>query len=176
MPLWFAKVGETLKIGVISDTHMPSRSLKLPQRLVDGLQGVDLILHAGDWIAEEVAVRLAEIAPVDGIAGNNDGEEIRNRFGRQKVLTLEGIRIGLIHGDGYHKSTPERAFEAFRELQVAMVIFGHSHIPYKRMHQDVLLFNPGSPTDKRFEKRYSYGLVTLGETITAEHYYYDDKS
>lgn len=155
---------------------MPSRAKKLPQRLVDGLQGVDMILHAGDWISPELADLLAEIAPVDGVAGNNDGSEIRARFGRQKVLTLEGVRIGLIHGDGHHKSTQETALGAFRTLQVDMVIFGHSHIPYKRMHHDILLFNPGSPTDKRFEKQYSYGIVSIGDTIAAEHYYYDDKS
>lgn len=42
-------------------------------------------------------------------------------------------------------------------------MFGHSHIPYKQYHGETLLFNPGSPTDKRFQPEFSYGIVTLEE-------------
>lgn len=103
-----------MRIGVISDTHMPMRAKNLPQALVNGLQGVDYILHGGDWVSLAVAEELAKIAPVDGVAGNNDGDEIIARFGRQKILTFEGYQIGMVHGDGYRKTTEERA--VLREL------------------------------------------------------------
>jgi len=54
-------------------------------------------------------------------------------------------------------------------------VFGHSHIPYKQYHGETLLFNPGSPTDKRFQPEFSYGIVTLGGTLDAEHIYYKRK-
>lgn len=38
-----------VKIGVISDTHLPSRFPYLPQVIIEKLQGVNLIIHAGDW-------------------------------------------------------------------------------------------------------------------------------
>jgi putative phosphoesterase len=163
-------------IGVVSDTHMPSRGDKLPDRLVKGLRGVDLILHAGDWTQLIVKEMLEAIAPVEGIAGNNDGMEIVSALGRQKLLTLEGRKIGLIHGDGPAGSAERQARHSFRGGEADIVIFGHSHIPFLEQDGGRLLFNPGSPTDKRWQPRYSYGLLTLGRTVKAKHVYYDDKS
>ncbi len=71
-------------LGIVSDTHMPQRTKKLPETLVRGLQGVDRILHAGDWVSPDVIGLFEAIAPVDGVAGNNDGDDIINRLGRKK--------------------------------------------------------------------------------------------
>ncbi|TVY10088.1 metallophosphoesterase family protein [Paenibacillus cremeus] len=166
-----------MRIGVVSDTHMFSRAASLPDALVRGLEGVDLILHAGDWMDEAVVDLFAAIAPVDGIAGNNDGIEIIRRFGKRKVLKLGPYRIGMIHGDG-GRSTPDTAYRSFygdEGATVDVVIFGHSHVPYMEERGGMLLFNPGSPTDKRRQTQYSYGIMTLGERIEAVHYYFDRK-
>lgn len=165
-----------MRLGIVSDTHMFSRAKQLPLALTAGLQGVDQILHAGDWVNEEVVGLFEQIAPIDGIAGNNDGAAIIERFGRCKVLQLGGYRIGMVHGDGGRKSTLDQALEVFNGMSVDVILFGHSHVPYQGMHNGVLLFNPGSPTDKRRQAQYSYGLMNLGSAIEAEIVYYDDKS
>ncbi|WJH34012.1 metallophosphoesterase [Paenibacillus sp. CC-CFT747] len=165
-----------MRIGVVSDTHMPSRAKGLPAALVAGLKGVDRILHAGDFTSPDVIAMLEELAPLDAVMGNNDGEDIYRRFDRRKVLELAGYRIGLIHGDGYGRTTEERARAAFSEDPPDVIIFGHSHVPYKAFDQGVLMFNPGSPTDKRRQPAFSYGILELGDTLTAEHYFYTDKS
>ncbi|MDD9267942.1 metallophosphoesterase family protein [Paenibacillus sp. GCM10023248] len=164
-----------MRIGIIADTHLSARAQKLPDALLAGLQGVELILHAGDWVSEHVVDLVEEIAPCEAVAGNNDGPEIVERFGRKKIVTAGGYRIGLIHGDGFRKTTEERAREAFREELPDIVIFGHSHIPYQQSVEGMLMFNPGSPTDKRRQPRYSYGIIELGATIQAVHHYYDSK-
>ncbi|MGF9714063.1 metallophosphoesterase [Paenibacillus sp. JMULE4] len=167
-----------MRIGVVSDTHMFRRSQSLPQDLVEGLRGVDMILHTGDWIDEEVVDLFADLAPIDGVAGNNDGPAIVRRFGRRKVLELAGYRVGLIHGDG-GRSTPDTAFQAFCDADgkgtVDIILFGHSHTPYLERKDGILLFNPGSPTDKRRQPRYSFGILRLGADVEAEHHYYDHK-
>lgn len=165
-----------MRIGVISDTHMPSRSKVIPQALIEGLRNVDLILHAGDWTKQEVVSAFEQLAPLDGVAGNNDGEKIIERFGRKKILALGGFRIGIIHGDGVRKTTEARAWGSFVGENVDVILFGHSHVPFYRKHEGVVVFNPGSPTDKRRQPRYSYGILTLTDTIHAEHFFYDDKS
>lgn len=165
-----------MRIGVVSDTHMPGKAKNLPRTLIEGLQGVDLILHAGDWLTLDVARDLAEIAPVDGVAGNNDGFDIINKFGRKKVLELNGRRIGVVHGDSMNRGTEAAAWEAFQDQQVDVIIFGHSHIPLMKEKEGVLLFNPGSATDKRRQELFSYGILELGDTIHAEHFFYADKS
>ncbi len=170
-------VSESKRIGLISDTHMPHRGQELPKELVRGLQGVDLILHAGDWTAPFVIDRLSEIAPVDGVAGNNDGPDLIARWGRRKIVTVEGVRIGLIHGDGYSRPTEENARRAFAKEDVDLIVFGHSHKPWKGELDGVLLFNPGSACDKRRESRYSYGILEIGGSgFELHHHYYADKS
>jgi len=164
-----------MRIGVIADTHLSDRVVKLPDALVEGLKGVDLILHAGDWVSPLVIDLVEQIAPCEGVTGNNDGPLIRERFGMSKLLTVAGYRIGMIHGDGSRKTTEERAREAFLAERPDVVIFGHSHIPYLQTIDGILMFNPGSPTDKRRQPRYSYGILELGDTIRAEHFYYDSK-
>lgn len=165
-------------IGVISDTHMFSRSRNLPKRLVQGLAGVDLILHAGDFTDLAVIPMLEKIAPLEAVAGNNDGSPIVKRFGYSKVVNIGGKRIGLVHGHlGPGRSTEEKALRSFQEAQVDAIVFGHSHVPYLDTVNGILLFNPGSPTDKRFlAPKYSFGLLEISNTIKAKHIYYDDKS
>ncbi|WP_223066032.1 metallophosphoesterase family protein [Paenibacillus caui] len=165
-------------IGVVSDTHMPRAAGKLPSKLAQAFRGVDLILHLGDWVTMEVYDQLSALAPVDGVAGNNDGMDIVSRFGKKKVLTLEGFRIGLVHGHEpvSRLATPEKALRAFEKEQVQCVLFGHSHQPYHLVQNGVLLFNPGSPTDKRREQKYSFGLLQISNgALTARHIFYDHK-
>jgi len=167
-----------LRIGVVSDTHMFSRGAKLPDAVTAGLRGVDLILHAGDFTDPAVVPLLESIAPLEAVAGNNDGLEIVRRYGYRRVVVAGGRRIGLVHGhEGPGRSTESKALLAFRDEKVDIVVYGHSHIPYYETTPDgVLLFNPGSPTDKRWQPRYSYGIIELGERIVAAHRYYDDKA
>ncbi|WP_438448361.1 metallophosphoesterase family protein [Gorillibacterium sp. sgz5001074] len=168
-----------MKIVVLSDTHMTKNRIYLPKALLQGLDGADLILHAGDWLAPEVADLLEEWAPVDGVAGNNDGEEIVRRFGLQKLIRAGSHMIGLIHGDtGPGRTTEQRAYQAFAGEAVDAILFGHSHVPYQEERDGVLLFNPGSPTDKRRQPLYSYGVLETGPDgrLHARHVFYEDKS
>jgi uncharacterized protein len=162
-----------MRIGVVSDTHIPARARALPPALFTLLEGVDLILHAGDLVEEQVLEELAAIAPVEAVAGNMDSFELQLKLGKKKILEADGFRIGLVHGDiGRDRSrTPQRALDTFRGDRVHCVVFGHSHQPYRQSEGGVLLFNPGSPTDRRREPRHSCGILTLGETIDAEHIY-----
>ncbi len=161
-----------MKLGIVSDTHMPRMAKTLPKALVDGFQDVDLILHAGDWQSLWVYEELKLLAPVEGVAGNTDGWDIVEQFGQKKIVELRGFKIGLIHGDGFGQTTEMRAYEAFQGDGVDAIVFGHSHVPLKVEHGGVLLFNPGSPTDKRRQPQYSFGRMTLGETIEAEHVFF----
>ncbi len=151
------------RIGVVSDTHLPRFGRALPRALVRGLRraGVTRILHLGD-LTDPLAVPLFEaIAPFDAVAGNNDGDELRARFGRRKVVVAEGVRIGMIHGDGKRGTTMSRAIEAFAADEADVILFGHSHRPYVGRAGRVLVANPGSPTDKRLNPLYSYAILTV---------------
>ncbi|HEY9724275.1 MAG TPA: metallophosphoesterase family protein, partial [Oscillatoriaceae cyanobacterium] len=87
-----------MRIGLVSDRHMPRFGRQLPEPLVRGLRdaGVSLILHLGDLTAPEVVDWFEAIAPFDMVAGNNDPPELWARYGRKKVLTRDGVRLGLV--------------------------------------------------------------------------------
>ncbi len=151
-------------VGVVSDTHFPRFGRALPRALERGLRraGVTLILHLGD-MTDLLAVPLFEaIAPFDAVAGNNDGAAIRERFGRRKIVRVEDVSIGMVHGDGRRGTTKSRALEAFAEdAEADVILFGHSHRPLVARESGVLIANPGSPTDKRMNPLYSYAILTI---------------
>ena len=170
-----------MRIAAVSDTHLPKFGPLLPRTLVEGVRvaRVDLIVHLGDFTEPFVPGLFETLAPFDAVAGNNDGPELVARFGRRKVLQLDGVLVGLTHGDlgpaGW--TTAERARTAFAGDDVAAVLFGHSHAPLvERVPGGPLLVNPGSPTDKRAQPRYSWALVEIsGGEIRAELHFFDDR-
>lgn len=172
-----------IKIVALSDTHMFRMAKALPPALVEALsEGVDLILHAGDWTAPEVYDLLALYGPVEGVTGNNDGPNIAERWGDRRIIEIGGHVIGLTHGHLGRKGTEANALAAFEADDVDIIVFGHSHVPLSETvvrsldGRSIRLFNPGSPTDKRRQPRYSYGVITLnGLLATFEHRYFESK-
>lgn len=160
-------------IGVLSDTHIPGRAKSLPRIIKESFYGVCHIIHAGDIMTMDVLTELQQSAPVTAVAGNIDPPELKSMLGESRLAVLGGFRIGVFHGHGEKGSTLERAIERFRNDDVDCIIFGHSHMPYCGYHGGVLLFNPGSPTDKRRNKYYSFGLLDTEDGIAPRIVYFD---
>lgn len=164
-----------MRIGLVSDTHMPRFGTALPAALDAGLRtaGVDRIWHCGDMTDLLIVSLFEAIAPFEAVAGNNDGEAIQARFGRKKIHTIGGVRIGMIHGDHRSKNAEEAALAAFADDEVSAIVFGHSHRPVIKERAGIVMINPGSPTDKRFNPLYSYALLEIADgKIEARLCYY----
>ena len=146
-----------MKIGVISDTHIPEAGKELPSQVYSAFQGVDLILHAGDMHVIEVLDWLESIAPVVAARGNGDGSSGRPPFPDDdprvkyaQSLDLEGLRVGLIHWfplpgemqDGFASDFTARHFHG----PLDVVVCGDTHVARVDNHDGVLMINPGSPT------------------------------
>lgn len=164
-----------LRIGVISDTHIPTRAKELPAVVTETFKGVEHIIHAGDIMSMGVIDILEKLAPVTAVAGNLDPAELYDKFGDKRIITIGNFHFGVFHGHGDRGRTIDRAVKQFQEDPVDCIIFGHSHIPYCEFHKDILLFNPGSPTDKRRNKYYSFGIIEIEEYLGPELVYFDDK-
>lgn len=161
------------KIIILSDTHISGRARQLPQILLDACEDAEGIIHAGDWQTLDVFFELSAYAETVGVAGNVDPWEIVDRFGRKRILTVDNLKIGIVHGDGFGKTTEERAWDAFANEGVDLIIFGHSHIPVIKQREGITLFNPGSPTDKRRQEQYSFGILEIGEQWQLKHIFFD---
>lgn len=157
------------RVGVVADTHFGSRGRAYPPELLRGLEGVDLILHAGDLTSLSALEPLQAIAPVAAVAGNVDDPEVRALLPFRRVVLAGPCRVGLVHGhSGAGPTTPDRALRSFADADVAVVVFGHTHAPLCQERGGVLLLNPGSPTTRRHEPDFSFALLHLGERPWAE--------
>ena len=139
-------------IGLISDTHIPDRAKEIPQKVFDAFSEVDLILHAGDLTSLKVIEDLEKIAPVMAIQGNMDRVNGIN-LPAAKVLEAEGLKIGIAHGEVYPRADTQQLVYLARELDVDILITGHSHQPKIEQTDGVLLLNPGSPIVPRLADR-----------------------
>ncbi|MBX5455972.1 MAG: metallophosphoesterase family protein [Thermogemmatispora sp.] len=150
-------------IGVLSDTHIP-RFKALPEAIWRHFADVELIIHAGDLSVLSVISELETIAPVVAVQGNVESDEVRRALPLKRELVIGGCRIGVVHilspdSARRRRSEEEARLEAARREfpQARCVIFGHTHVPYLRQQDGLLLFNPGSATDRR-----SQPVCTLG--------------
>jgi putative phosphoesterase len=151
--------GEKMKVGILADTHI-RKERSLPALVWEELEEVDAILHAGDLVTMSLLDDLAVLAPVIAVRGNCDWGV--DDLPAKAITSLGNLTVGLTHGYlGPGKSTPERALNTFAQEQVDIIIFGHSHIPYKQFVNGILLFNPGSPTEKRGQTHHSLGIMTI---------------
>ncbi|MCA0988245.1 metallophosphoesterase family protein [Guptibacillus algicola] len=166
-----------MNIIIISDTHMPRKGKSLPLSLVKELEQSDLIIHAGDWQTLDVYEELKQYAPISGVYGNVDDNDIRERFEFKEIIECSSLKIGITHGHGRNKTTEKRAVDLFEDDDVDVIIFGHSHIPVHKEYDGRIIFNPGSPTDKRRQPMFSFGKLTFteGKPFKLEHVYFDDR-
>jgi putative phosphoesterase len=161
---WLAPEGVdgAVKIVIVADTHLPQRDRRAGvafERIAR--ERPDAIFHCGDVTKLSSLAPLIEIARLHVVAGNNDGDEIVASCGRSKVVCEGNLRIGMVHGDGVRGTTLDRALAAFAPDAVDVITFGHSHVPCLNQHGGIWVMNPGSPTDKRRQLYYSYGVIDV---------------
>ena len=65
------------------------------------------------------------------------------------MIEVENVRIGLAHGVVYPKGDTQQLYYIAKELDVDILITGHTHQAMIEKMDDVLLLNPGSPTQPR---------------------------
>lgn len=147
-----------MRIGLISDTHIPEACDHLPAAVFDALNGVDLVMHAGDVYVNRVLDELARIAPVIAALGNGDEGQGGHRFRLEPdervrvahLLEVEGVRVGLAHALPTPDETSQPIFEEAMRVHfgghVDVLVMGHSHVEGVVRFGATLVVNPGSAT------------------------------
>jgi putative phosphoesterase len=139
-------------VGLVSDTH----GLVRPE-IFPALDGVELILHAGDVGGRSVLDELREIAPVEAVYGNTDdaGEPgLRSEIS----ISIEGVTIHVSHGHELGSPTAERLLARY---EADLIVFGHTHKSLVQRSGPRLVVNPGAAGPRRFDLQPSVARVTL---------------
>jgi uncharacterized protein len=144
-------------LGIISDTH----GLMRPEA-IKALEGVEMIIHAGDIGTPEVLETLHAIAPVVAVRGNNDKGDWAHALPETEVVEVGSVVLYVLHDVNTLDLDPVTAgFHA--------VISGHSHRPAMSKRQGVLFLNPGSAGPRRFKLPVSVARITIrGAAIDAQ--------
>ena len=135
-------------VGIMADTH---DRLPLVDRAVKVLneQNVELVLHAGDYIAPFVIPRFKPLkAKFIGVFGNNDGEKngLKKKFkeigaevhGNFAEVAVDGLKIALLHG-----SEEELLQSLIKVESHNIIIHGHTHEAKTYRKGRTLVINPG---------------------------------
>ena len=145
-----------IRVGLISDTH----GLLRPDA-ASFLHGSDCIVHAGDICDPAILERLAEIAPVTAVRGNNDHGPWAERLNGTEFVQAGAIWIYAIHDLADLDIEP-------RAASVRVVVSGHSHHPRVDERDGVLYVNPGSAGPRRFRLPIALGeLLIEGDAVSA---------
>jgi putative phosphoesterase len=148
-----------MRIGLISDTHIPEACEHLPKKVFEVFANIDLVMHAGDVYVNRVLDELSVIAPVIAALGNGDegldGHRYRldledDRVREAHLVEIAGVRIGLVHAIPTPDETSDEVFARAMNTQfggpVDVVVQGHSHVEGVTWFGATMVVNPGSAT------------------------------
>lgn len=153
------------KVGVLSDTHLRRVTKDLRDIIDRHFSGVEMILHAGDFVSVEL-VRFFKEMNFHGVHGNMDGLDVKRSLPEKEVVQIGQWRIGLIHGWGPPEGIEERIRPEFPDADV--IVYGHAHRSANHATEGVLLFNPGTATGYTPSGVNTVGVLELGETVRGE--------
>jgi uncharacterized protein len=136
-------------IGAISDSHDNLQRIEKAVQMLND-QKVGLALHAGDYVSPFTIAHFKKLnCPFIGVFGNNDGDHqlLTKRFNetnnctihdRFTQLSVEGYRIGLLHGD-----ETELLNALIDSGYFNAIVHGHSHNKSIQQKGKTLVINPG---------------------------------
>ncbi|MEX0944325.1 MAG: metallophosphoesterase family protein [Balneolaceae bacterium] len=137
------------KIGLISDTHN-----YLDPQVKEFFSDRDEIWHAGDFGNISIAEELTEIAPLTGVYGNIDGQDIRQVYPLHQRFVREGVDVWITHIGGLPGRYCIPIREEIENNPPDLFICGHSHILRISRDQNLdrmLYMNPGAAGKQGFQ-------------------------
>jgi len=140
-------------VGLISDTHGLVRASAM-----SALDGVAMILHAGDVGKRDVLIELGAIAPVHAVYGNVDDIHTPE-LEAHRWLTIEGWRIHVSHGHELPRLMPDLLLRRYPDADI--LVFGHTHRALVQRENGKLIVNPGAAGPRRFDVVPSVARLTL---------------
>jgi len=158
-----------MRVLAIGDFHIPDRAFVVPPELDASIMRIakkqyfDLVACTGDLTkADQLEPFLASWCPEYVVVQGNMDYDARNvkQYPRSAVFDtrkyvrgFDVLKLGIVHGHQVSpRGDPEGLAELAKEMDVHILISGHTHASSITLHQrasdgsHVLLINPGSAT------------------------------
>lgn len=148
-----------MDVVVLADTHLRQGWEPVSPVVRRAVERADVVLHAGDLVSAAALSELQQAANTVAVLGNND-LELGAQLPETCQVVLGGVTVAMVHDSGPTRGRAGRLRRRFPDADV--VVFGHSHVPVNEIGLDgQLLFNPGSPTQRRSQPHRSFGRLSL---------------
>ncbi len=161
------------EILVFGDTH--AKTFKnIPKILIKAINKADWVIHVGDFTSEKVLNRIIELKSSHfyGVHGNSDPLSIRKKLPSKNVICINNIKIGFTHPviGGSSSLTEKRALREFKDKNLDIIIYGHTHESKIEKKANKVILNPGKGyiEENTFGPHPTYILLTIDDEINAE--------
>lgn len=144
IPRILPKIKPEKIIGVISDTHVPTRAKCVPKEALQEFENVDYIIHAGDLVDLTVIDELEQLAPVLAVHGNMDSLQVSSVLPKLNSLKLFDWKIGVAHDPGMLRDIGKMQ-QIIEQNGFNVFVTGHTHRSDIKWSGKTLYVNPGSP-------------------------------
>lgn len=128
-----------MKVLIISDSHGRDINLK---RVINKIKPIDLLIHLGDFEGSFDYISKIAGCPVEAVSGNND---FFSNIDKEKIIKVGKYKVFLSHGHRFGVSySLDRIKNIGKQYGANIIMFGHTHIPYINITEDIWTINPGS--------------------------------
>lgn len=159
-----------MRILVISDSHGKNDDVK---QVIEQVGSIDMFIHLGDVERGLGYIKNLVKCETHMIAGNNDYDIA---LPDTDSFMIADKKVFITHGHRFYVgSGVERLREYALNNGYDIVMYGHTHVPFLEVGEDVTILNPGSisyprqdgrqhtfmliEVDKEGEFHYSRGLL-----------------
>ena len=161
------------KILILGDTHISSFK-DLPKKILQLVKESDWVIHVGDYTSPHIVEGFKQLKHdcFKGVYGNADPLAIRKLLPPKVMIEISDTKIGIIHpaSGGPGTYVKKRIMKEFRDQNVDVITFGHTHEAKIEWVDNTLLVNPG----RGYIDKYSYSplasieIITIDKEISAE--------
>jgi putative phosphoesterase len=136
----------TVKVAILGDTHI-RRFKDLPRDMMEEIEDSDWVIHVGDYVALDVLDGLIRLKgdSFKGVYGNADPKYIIDKVPSSEIFKISGKKIGITHpaSGGSIEIIKSKVMNLFKNKDVDIIVYGHTHEPEIKYEEKILLINPG---------------------------------
>lgn len=151
-----------MRVLVISDSHGKNDDVK---QVIQQVGEVDMMIHLGDIERGDEYIRsiaMCDSSQVYMVMGNND---YNLELPQQQEIIIAGKRVFITHGHRFYvNGGVDRLRQFGLDNQYDIVMYGHTHVPFLSIEDNITILNPGSLSyPRQDDRKQTYTLIDIDD-------------